>query len=164
MKNLAEELQIAAAFIPVSLIGGANDGDWVSLKHYRHLTCVLFKAPGAATEAPTITLEQATGVGGTAAKALTFTRVDKKQDTDLFTVGQFTKVTQTAAATFTHTDLGTAAAIILIDINAEDLDVENGFDCVRMRVADPGTTAQLGAGLYILSEPRYTPPPSAIID
>jgi len=164
MKNLAEELQLAAAVVPVNLATGANDGDWVSLKHYNHCSVIVFKGAGSVTEAPTITMEQATAVAGTNAKALTFTRIDKKQSQDLFTSGQFTKVTQTAAATFTETSLGTDAAIIVIDFNAEDLDVEGGFDCLRARIADVGTTAQVGAVLYLLSGSRYGPPQSAIVD
>lgn len=165
MKLLAEELQVAAAFVPVNLAGGANDGDWVSLKNYRHVTLLFFGAAGAATEPATITVEQASKVDGTGAKALNFTTVHTKHDADLQTVGQFTKVTQAAANTFPMgTTTGDKQAIVLIDFNAEDLDVENGFDCIRGRIADVGTTAQIGAMLYILSDPRYTPPPSAIAD
>ena len=165
MKLLAEEMQVAAAFVPVAINGGANDGDWVSLKNYNHVSVLFFGAAGAATEPATITMEQATSVAGSAAKALTFTRIDKKHDTDLFTVGQFTKVTQAAAATYAFgTTTGDKQALVLIDFNAEDLDVEGGFDCIRGRIADVGTTAQLGAMLYLLSDPRHTPPPSAIAD
>ncbi len=163
MKLLAEELQVAAAFVPVSLAGGANDGDWVSLKNYRHVTILFYGAAGAATEPATITVEQASAVDGTGAKALTFTTIYKKHDANLETVGQFTKVTQTAANTYPlGTTTGDKQAIILIDFNAEDLDVEGGFDCIRGRIADVGTTAQIGAMLYILSDPRYAPPLSAI--
>jgi hypothetical protein len=165
MKLLAEELQVAAAFVPVNLAGGANDGDWVSLKNYRHVSVLFFGAAGNATEPATITLEQATTVAGSNAKALNFTRIDKKHTADLFTVGEFTKVTQAAANTYAlGTTMGDKQAIVLIDFNAEDLDVEGGFDCIRGRVADVGTVAQIGAMLYILSDPRYTPPPSAIAD
>lgn len=163
-KLLADELQIAAGFVPVNMASGANDGDWVSMKFYRHLTVVLFKGAGTAGEDPTITMEQATAVAGTSAKALTFTTIYKKQGADLFTIGQFTKVTQAAAATYTDGTLAEEQAIVLIEFNAEDLDVEGGFDCVRARVADVGNSSQIGGLLYILSGPRYTPPQSAIVD
>ena len=165
MRLLAEELQVAAAFVPVSLATAANDGDWVSLKNYGHVTIVFYGAAGAATEPATITVEQAQNVAGTNAKALDFTVVHKKHDADLQTVGQFTKVTQAAANTYPlGTTTGDKQALILIDFNTEDLDVEGGFDCIRGRVADVGTTAQIGAMLYILSNPRYAPPLSAIAD
>jgi len=165
MRLLAEELQVAAAFVPVNLAGGANDGDWVSLKNHGHVTLVFYGAAGDATEPATITVEQAQNVAGTNAKALTFTTIHKKHDTDLQTVGQFTRVTQAAANTYAlGTTMGDKQSIVLIDFNAEDLDVEGGFDCIRGRVADVGTVAQIGAMLYILSNPRYAPPLSAIAD
>jgi hypothetical protein len=163
MKLFAEEAQLAIAFVPKDLAASASDGDWISLKHYRHITCVFIAAAGAAAEDPIITMEQATAVAGTGAKALTFTRIDEKEGADLLTIGQFAKVTQAAAATY-NGDAGDLQKIVMVEFNAEDLDVEGGFDCVRMRIQDVGVTAQLGVGLYILSDPRYTPPPSAIVD
>jgi len=162
LKDLGQELDIVSAFVPVDLKTGANDGDWVSLENYRRCSFVLFKGAGSVTEAPTITIEQAKTAAGSNAKTIAFTTIYKKQSQDLATTGQFTKVTQTAAGTFTETSLGTDLAIVVIGVNAEDLDVENDFKFVRGRVADPGTTAQIGAGLYILTSPRYTPPPSAL--
>ena len=165
MKLFAEEAQLAAGFVPVNMATGANDGDWVSMKHYRHLAIILFKGAGVAGEDPTITLEQATAVAGTSAKALAaITAVYIKQGADLFAIGTFTKVTQVAAATYTNLTLAEEQAIIVIELNAEDLDVEGGFDCVRARVADVGNSSQIGGLLYLLSGPRYAPPLSAIID
>lgn len=166
-QHLLEKLQIAQGFLPVDMQTGANAGDWVSLKNYGRCAVVLFKAVGTAGDDPTITLSQATDVAGTDVKELNFTRVDKKQAaTNLLAVGTFTTVTQDAGNTFTHADLAEQAAIIVIDIKAEDLDIENGFDCIRASVADIGSNAQLGAMLYILHEPRYgsVPLPSAIAD
>lgn len=166
MKLLGEEVQIAAGFLPVNMATAANNGDWVSLKNYRHLAIVFYGDGGGAAEPATITVQQATDVSGTSAKALNFTTVFRKQNADVQTVGQFTKVTQSAANTYA---LGSGAngdleSIVVIEFNAEDLDSDGGFDCVRATVADVGSTAQLGALLYILTGPRITPPPSAIVD
>jgi hypothetical protein len=163
--RLIEQMQIVAGVIPVDLQTAANDGDWVSLKNYNHLTVVFFKAIGTAGDDPTLTLEQATAVAGTGAKALTFTTIHVKQGTQTG-IGTFTKVTQAAAATYTHTDAAENQAIWVVEFDAPDLDVENGFDCVRARVADVGGNAQLGCILYLLSEPRYSQAilPSAIVD
>lgn len=163
MKLLAEEVQIAAGFVPVDMAAGANNGVWVSLKNHRHLAIVFFKAAGAVGEAPTVTVQQASDVAGTGAKALNFTRVDKKDNANVLTVGQFTKTTQASANTHALA-AGNTQAIVLIEFNAEDLDAEGGFDCVRATVADVGTTAQVGALLYILTGPRYTPPQSVVVD
>lgn len=164
-KLLAEEVNICAGFVPVDMAAGANSGDWVSLKNYRHVSIVLFKAAGAVGEPAVITVQQATDVAGTGAKALNFTRVDHKSGADIFTVGAYTKVTQAAANTYSAVGgAGNTQAIVQIDFNAEDLDADGGFDCIRATIADPGATAQLGALFYILTGPRYTPMQSAIVD
>jgi hypothetical protein len=155
---------------------GANTGDWVNLKDYFRCAVVLFKAVGTNGDDPTITLSQATDVNGTNSKALSFTRVDKKQAaSNLLAVGQFTTSTSTspathdtftpASGTWTNSDLAEQAAIVVIDIKAEDLDVANGFCCIQASIADVGLNAQLGALLYILHAPRYQESPllSAIV-
>ncbi len=168
-QHFIEKNQIAQGFLPVAMNAGANSGDWVSMKNYGRCAIVFFKAVGTAGDDPTITLEQSTDVANSQsdAKALNFTHVYKKQAaTNLLAVGQFTEVIQAAGNTFTHADLAEQAAIVVIDIKAEDLDIANGFDCVRASVADVGTNAQLGCLLYFLHEPRYAEPalPSAIAD
>jgi hypothetical protein len=166
-KLLVEEAQMVVGFNPVNLATAANPGDWVSLKNYRHVAVVFIGAPGAAAEPVTITMAQATAVAGTGTKALTFTTYYKKQAaTDLTAVGTFTKVTQAAAATaiLGVGSLGDNAALAVIEFNAEDLDVEGGFDCVQATVGDVGATSQLGTLLYILIGARYRPPLSAIVD
>ncbi len=165
-QHALEKMQIVSAIVPVDLKTAANDGDWVSLKNYGRCTVIFFTAVGTAGEDPTLTMEQATAVAGTGAKALTFTRIDHKQNADLTTIGQFTTVAQTAAATYTDATSAELQKIWVVDIMAEDLDVANGFDCIRMRIADVGAAIQLGCGLYLLHEPRFASAtlPSAIID
>ena len=163
-QHLLEKLQIASGFVPVDLAGGANDGAWVSLKNYGRCAIVLFKAAGVAGEDPVLSLEQATDVTGTGAKALDFARIDVKQGT-LSSIGEFAKVAN-AGADYTDDAAAEAQAIWAIDVLAEDLDIDDGFDCLRASVADVGVGAQLGALLYLLHEPRYAsdPLPSAIVD
>ena len=168
LRQLAEHFNIAEGFLPVNLATAANDGDWVSMKNYSELHIVFFGAPGAAAEPATITVEQASAVAGTGAKALNFTTAYKKQAaTNLQTTAAWTKITQAAANTLalgSGAD-GDKAAIVVITIHAEDLDTEGGFDCVRGRVADVGVTSQLGAMLYILGAPRHgSVLPTAIAD
>ena len=164
---ILENTQIVAGFGPVDMQSGANAGDWVSLKNYRKVAIVLFKGVGTAGDDPTLTLQQATAVAGTGAKDLTFTTIYKKQGT-LSAIGQWTKVTQTAATSYTDATSAEAAAIWVVEVNAEDLDVANGFDCVQASVADVGSNAQLGALLYLLSDPSAAAAPasmpSAIVD
>ena len=147
--------------MPLDLAAAAQAGDWVSLKNFHHLAIVLLKAAGAAGEIPTITVEQAQDVAGTGAKALNFTDVYVKNGADLQAIGEFTLVTQASGNTYAPA-AGNTQLLAVIEVNAEDLDVDAGFDCVRARINDVGTTAQLGALLYLVGPARYEPPPSAI--
>lgn len=164
--DFAEQVQVVSAIVPVDLQTGANNGDWVSMKNYERCTLIVFKAAGTAGDDPTVTLEQATAVAGTSAKNLVaIDRVHVKQDTALTGVGQYTLVEQTAAATYTDATSAEDQAIWVIDIQAEDLDRENGFDCIRASIADVGSNAQIGCALMLLWGARYGGElPSAIAD
>jgi len=163
--RFAEQFNIASAFVPVDM-QTVQSGDWVSLKGYGKVVCLLFKAAGTAGDDPVITLSQATAVAGTGTKNLTFRHLHSKAGT-LTSVGTWTAVDKgSATATYTDATHAEVQAIYAIEINAEDLDVSGGFDCVQMSVADTGGNAQLGCGLYLLCDPRYPQATvqSAIVD
>ena len=151
MQLFSERFQVVPAFSPVNLATtAAGVGDWVNFSDVLHATLLFVKGVGAAGEDPTITLQQAkTAAGGSNATFLGIKRIDKKQTaTDLTATGTFTKVTQTAAATFTHTDLAEQAAVILIDIDPCDL--TDGFNWVQATIADVGSTEQVGCLVWLL--------------
>ncbi len=173
--HFLEKNQVVSAFVPVAMNAGAPSVDWVSLKDYGRCAIVFFKAIGTAGDDPTITLLQAKTVAGGSSKGLTITRIDKKQAaTNLLATGTFTTSTSTSAAsndtfatnTWTNSDLAEQPAVIVIDVKAEDLDIDNDFDCLSFTIADVGTNAQLGCALFFLHEPKYAavPLPSAIVD
>jgi len=165
-KHILEKMQIVSAFVPFDL-GTAQVGDIVSMKNYGRCAIVFFKAAGTAGDDPTITVEQVQDVANTGsnAKALNFTRLDIKQGAQTG-IGTFTKTEVAAGNTYTNLTWAEAQALLVIDIKAEDLDVENGYDCVRVSCSDVGSNAQLGCALYLLHEPRYAtdPLPTAIAD
>jgi hypothetical protein len=162
---LVEATQIVAGIIPVDMSAAANNGDWVSLKNYDRCSIVVFKAAGTAGDDPVLTVRQAQDVSGTGAKALNFTRIDAKVGAQTG-IGVFTTVTQAAANTYTDAASAEAQAIFVIEFQAADLDVQNGFDCLQVQIPDIGANAQLGCALYILRNPRYAGAalPSAIVD
>lgn len=163
---LIEECQIVAGIIPVDSQSGANNGDWVSLKNYDRCTILVYKAAGVAGDDPVLTVRQASAVDGTGAKALNFTRVDSKVGAQTG-IGQFTRTTQAAGNTFTDTVSAEAQALFAIEFKSEDLDVNNGFDCIQVSVPDTGAGgAQLLSALYVLRGARYGSGalPSAIVD
>lgn len=145
---------VVPGFIPIN-IGSARTGDSVSLKNWGRITAFFYAAAGTAGEDPTITLEQATSIAPSNAKALNFTRIDVKQGADIFAVGTWTKVTQAAGNTYVNTDAAEQQKLWAVEFQAEELDVDNGFDCVRMTVGDAGSTNQIACAFYVLSEPRY---------
>jgi hypothetical protein len=151
--HILDEMDIVSGIVPIDL-GSARSSDVVSLKNWGRVAIVFFKAAGSASEDPTLTVLQATSVGPSSAKAVNFTRIDTKQGT-LTSVGTWTKTTASAGNTYTNATASENQAIWVIEVKAEDLDVDNGFDCVQVTIADAGSTNQLGALLFILREPRY---------
>lgn len=164
--RLAEHLNFSAAFLPVNLATDSAGvaGDWFSLAKYNHVAIVIFKDGGSNGEDPTFTVTQAKDNAGDGEKDLDFTEYYTKQGADLLAVAEFTKVTQAAANTVTNGTLGEQEAIIIIEFDASQLDVENGFDHVKIAVDDPGDGAQICGALYIGSGARYPqePIPSAL--
>lgn len=153
-KAFFQTANIVSAFVPVDMQTGANDGDWVQLKDFRRCVALLFKGIGTAGQDPVFTLQQATDAAGTGAKALTFTTVYSKVGTQTG-IANFTETTQTAANTYTDAASAEAQAIIGVEINAADLDVDGGFTHVQLSIPDTGGNAQLGCGFYLMLDPRY---------
>jgi hypothetical protein len=149
-----ETADIVSAFVPVDMSSAANTGDYVNLSNYGKAVVVLFKAAGTAGDDPVFTLTQATDNAGTGVKALNFTTIQSKVGT-LTGVASFTTTTQTAAGSYTDTVSAESQAIIAVEVRAEDLDVENGFNHIKLSIPDVGTNAQIGAGFYIMLHPRF---------
>lgn len=169
--RLLESIDIVTAFAPGSDINTDVAGDWISLKNYDGVLICFHKAAGTAGDDPAILLEQATAVAGTGAKALTAIRAvyAKVGATALTGVSTFTRYTGTATDDLdTVSTFGTdiladvGEALLVIDIRASDLDVTNGFDCLRFSIeGDDIANATLAAGWYILYGARYPDPTPA---
>lgn len=167
-QRILEQIQIVPAFPPINL-GSARTGDVVSLKNYRRCLVVFHKNVGPANDDPTLTILQGTDVAFGTNKALNFTTIYTKEDlTKLTDVGQWTKVTQAAANTYTTLTSAESELMWAVEFKAEDLDIANDYDCIRASVGDVGTTTSIGTIWYILGDPVLsTAPesmPSAIID
>jgi hypothetical protein len=163
---LVEEAQIVMAIVPVDSQSGANTGDYVSLKNYERCTILIIKAAGVAGDDPVITMTQAQDVAGTGVKSLNFTRVDSKVGVQTG-IGQFTINTQAAGNTYTDTVSAESQGIFAIEFKGEDLDVNNGFDCLKVAVPDTGAAgAQLLTAIYILRGQKFgaAQAASAIVD
>ena len=160
-----EDVNIVSGIVPVDLSSGANDGDWINLHLYGSVMIVFFKAAGTAGQDPTLTLEQAKDVAGLDAKGLNLDTIHTKQGT-LTSVGTYTKITQTAASTYTDLTSAEVEAIWVVMVDTPSLDINNGFKTMRARVADVGANPQVGCLLYLVNQPRLRKDilDSAIVD
>ena len=151
--HLLDKVDIVSGIVPIN-IGSARSSDVISMKNHGRCAIVLHKAAGSASEDPTITVLQASSVAPSNAKAVNFTDVYTKQGT-LSSVGTWTKTTQAAGNTYTNATASENEAVWVIDIPADALDVDNGFDCLQVTIADAGSVNQLASLTFILHEPRY---------
>ena len=164
--RFCEHNQIVVGLIPYDTMDAAAEGDWVSMKLFHSVVVKFVRAAGTAGEDPTITIEQATNVAGDDAKALNFTDIYEKQGTQTG-VGTFTKQTQDADETYTSGTSVENEIMWCIEFDVDELDVDNGFDCIRASISDPGSGGnRYGYLEYILFESRFKqdPVPSAIIN
>lgn len=150
-----EIADIIPAFVPVDMQTGANGANWVNMKLIEKLVCVLFKGAGTAGDNPVFTVNQATDNAGTLSKALNFTRMRSKIGAIATAANQiWTITTQAAAGTWTPTSAA-SVAVLAVEINARDLDINNGFNHVQLTIPDIGSNAQLGCGFYIAYGLKY---------
>lgn len=153
-----DDHQIVTAIPPCDL-DTDRVADYVSLKNYGKVVLVVTKAVGTAGDDLSIDFQQATDVSGTSAKDLdvitTYWR--KAATTDLTAVGTFTKITQSAASElYSNAAEGAKEILLVAEVNAEQLDQANGFDCVSANIIlDASGGAAYGAAVWILCDPRY---------
>ncbi len=145
---LVQNAGIEVGGVPIDITGAGMTGDYVSLKDYSHLTIIIQQgAWQAGTSA--VTLTQAAEVAGSTTKALAFT----KRWTKVAVTG--TTYTETAVTANTFNLPNTANTINVLEIDAAELDVDAGYDCLRVNCATPGASADLLCITYILTGARY---------
>lgn len=141
--RILENIKVISAIVPIDTTGAGADGDWVSLKHYRSLVAVIQQGAWAGGT-PAVTMEQATDAAGTSGKALT---IENYYQGTALTDDAYAK---TAITSNTFNLPATANTITMIEIHQQDLDINNSFCFVRVRVATPGANADLINALYLL--------------
>lgn len=154
-----EAHKVVTALAPVSPSTAVPD--YVSLKGYHKLAVIINVKNGSTVTGNAITLKQASAVANTGEKALAFSVVQVNAD-----VANGDTFTETAVVsnTFTPPTTNSLQMQYVIDVDPNDLDVANGFDCVRLGVADGANTVV--SAVYVLWPAKYpsAAPPSAIID
>ncbi len=157
MPRLVELMGIETAILPKDTTGAAQVGDYVSLKNYQHCTIIIQQGAWAGGTSA-VTLEQATDVSNSLSdsKALAFT----KRWTKVGVTG--TTFVETAVVSNTFNLPAVANTINVIEVDADMLDVTNGFDCLVLKTASPGANADLISATYILHGARY--PQAVMLD
>lgn len=141
----------AAGLLLTSTLG---DTTYVSMKGYQRCQIIISIADGTTVTGSTITLKQATAIAGTSEKALAFTRMLANTD-----YGASKTMVETAVTsnTFTTQTTNSKDSLYIIDVDASDLDVANGFDCLRVDGTGHAATASRGVVvLYNLYGARYS--------
>jgi len=162
---LANVLDIVEGFPTVDLQTGANTGDWVNIKNSDWVTILFRSGVGTAGDDPTVTVQQASDISGTGAKALNIVTsplqvFSKQAATSLAAVTTWSDASGGVTTnTWTDADSAEQSLLLAIMFKASDLDVDNGFDTIRATIADVGGNAQPGDLLYIMS-PMYGSKPT----
>ena len=118
------------------------------MKNYQHLTILISLTCSTGVAACAVTLKQDDSVAGSSEKALGFDWVWKNEN---ITAETLTK-TAVTSDTFS-TAVNVAEKLYVIEVDSDSLDVDNGFDCVRVALADAAAT--VASVVYILSQPRF---------
>lgn len=148
--RMDEQAYFVQATSMVALTGAGGDASYVSLKNYRRVTVIIDILNATTVTGTAITLKQATAVAGTGEKALAFTRMLANVD-----VGAGQAMTETAVSnnTFTSNTTNSKRLRYIIEVDSEDLDTANSFDCFRVD-ADSAVNST-GQVTYILWGARY---------
>lgn len=157
-EQMVNNTAIVQAVAPIDIEAAGATGTSISLKHWDHCTIIIQTGAWTAGNAA-CDLDQDTSVTPTGAvKTLAFT----SYWTNDGAVGSNT-LTKTACASTFNADV--AAATYVIEIDADDLDADNNFDCLHLDIGDPASGgANLISAEYILTKGRYVGPSSTIKD
>jgi len=156
---LVENFKFVTGLAPIA--PSTSTPDYVSMKNYDRMTIVILADNATSVTGSAITVKQASAVAATGEKALAFTTMWKNIDTGATDTLVETAVTSN---TFTTDTTNAKNLMYVIEVKASDLDVANGFDCVRAGTGD--TVASVVSVLYLMWNTRYAKatPPSAILD
>lgn len=170
---MIQNCKLVPALAPQTM-GGAADGDWVSMKGYDRLGILVYVTQGNASSSA-LTVDIADDVAGTTVTAgitmndwwyITDTAIgtDAGTNSDTWAKGA-------AGVTIATSATGTGASAYYIEIDADDVSTGSAFaaktPCAQLKVGISNVGNILSA-FYILHPSRYaqaaSPTPSAIID
>lgn len=156
---LTEQVKPVIGLDPVT--PSTSTPDYVSLKYFERICIVILVKNATTVTGSAITVKQASAVAGTGEKAVSFTKAYRNVDTGA-AGGDVLSEFAVSSDTFTTQAVNSKNAMYVIEIKAEDLDVNNGFDCIRAGTGD-GTATTITV-LYLLYGAKVPTTSSAITD
>jgi len=159
--RLDEQVTPVVAAAGLLLTSTLGDTTYVSLKNHKKIQIIISIADGTTVTGSTITLKQATAIAGTNEKALAFTRMLANTD---YATSKTMVETAVTSNTFTTQTVNSKDSLYIIEVDADALDVANGFDCIRVDGTGHAATSSRGCVvLYNLYGARYSGA-SALVD
>jgi hypothetical protein len=128
----------------VDINGSGIASNYINMEEGKDLTIMI--NAGVMGAASAVTLQQATDNAGTGAKALTYT--GSYSTTYSATVASQVDVPVFASGALTIAATGDNKCY-LIELDASELDVSNGFSHVKLVAADPAVASVVGATLVL---------------
>lgn len=141
--NLTEQIKIVEGLLGV--VPSTSTPDYVSFKNFERALVLISVKNATTVTGSAITLKQATAVAGTGEKPLAFTKALRNLDTAAAdALAEFA----VSNNTFTTDNTNSKNLMYAIEVKAEDLDVNGGFDCIRAGTGD--ATAATVTVTYLL--------------
>lgn len=150
-----QNVRVVEQFLPIwacapnNYTGAANTVQYASLKGYERIGILITTGAWAGGTAA-VTMNQATAVAGTGAKALAIPFNWTSTSTSA-TVTKNTVVSNTF-------NLDTANKLYWLEFVQSDLDVANNFTCVGVSIASPGGNNDYYSVTYFGCYPKYPMP------
>ena len=152
--RLDEQVKTVVAAAGLLLTSTLGDTTYVSMKNFARARITIVIADGTTVTGSAITLKQATAIAGTSEKALAFTRMLANTD---YAASKTMVETAVTSNTFTTQTMDSKDSVYIIDVDASDLDIANGFDCFRVDCTGHAATASRGcAVIYDLYGAKYS--------
>lgn len=152
--RLDEQVQTVVAAAGLLLTSTLGDTTYVSMKNFARARITIVIADGTTVTGSAITLKQATAIAGTSEKALAFTRMLANTD---YAASKTMVETAVTSNTFTTQTMNSKDSVYIIDVDASDLDIAGGFDCIRVDGTGHAATASRGVVvLYDLYGAKYS--------
>lgn len=160
-KFLMEEYNVKTAIAPVDLSLGTNAGARVGLEKGNRIAIIVTLGTSASGVVQ-FTFNQHTALSGGSSKVLAIDTLYYKK---VGAATSFTKVEPSAKASMIDlgTDFGSSYGVVVFEVLAEDLDVNNGYSHISIDIADVGAVAKVGGATYVVRNNFILPPYSQAV-